>query len=333
MNIRIFQSVRWLPIAVLMFAGSACNLAIGTQSAANPQFIVVTATGTTGQSVPLLPSSTLKLTIPSTATMAFTPTLTATSTKPPVTMTAGQDLSCVKGPQWILYEWVARIVTGETVTLLARSSSDWPDYFYVRKPDGTECWAFGGSSTKSGDPSTLPVMEAPPLPTVAYTIENQTHLPVCSIYIRHKGESDWGANRLGAGTINPGTIFELNITAGFYDVQMRDCFGGILYGKSNTPIGSEASSHYALVNMQIHFSITNNSSTRYCVIRAKPTDGGAASDFLTHSDPSFDPGATLSVSLLAGIYDITFYPCDAVPPPHTTPSVYIGGLTTNFPSG
>jgi hypothetical protein len=80
-------------------------------------------------------------------------------------MTAGQDLSCVKGPKFDLYDWVAVIKQGETVTLLARSSPDWGEYYYVRKSDGTECWAFGGSSTKSGDTASLPVKEAPPTPT------------------------------------------------------------------------------------------------------------------------------------------------------------------------
>jgi hypothetical protein len=80
-------------------------------------------------------------------------------------MTAGQDLSCVKGPKFDLYDWVAVIKQGETVTLLARASPDWGEYYYVRMSNGTECWAFGGSSTKSGDTASLPVKEAPPTPT------------------------------------------------------------------------------------------------------------------------------------------------------------------------
>jgi hypothetical protein len=165
MNIRIIQFVRWLPIAVLMFAGSACNLAIGTQSAANPQFIVVTATLTTGNPEPILPSSTLEPTQTQTPSVTLTPTLTLTPTMAGVTMTAGQDLSCVKGPKWDLYDWVAIIKQGETVTLLARSTPDWGEYYYVRMSDGTECWAYGGSSTKNGDTSSLPEKEAPPTPT------------------------------------------------------------------------------------------------------------------------------------------------------------------------
>lgn len=194
MNIRIFQFVRWLPIAVLLFAGNACNLTIGTQSAVNPQFIVVTATLTTGNPEPLQPAATLEPTQAQTPTftqtpsLTLTPTVTATFTMAGVTMTAGQDLSCVKGPKWDLYDWVAVIKQGETVTLLARASPDWGEYYYVRMSDGTECWAYGGSSTKHGDTSSLPIKEAPPTPTptiaVAYSVSylSTTHCGAAYIF-------------------------------------------------------------------------------------------------------------------------------------------------------
>jgi hypothetical protein len=171
MNVRIFQFVRWLPITFLMFAASACNLTIATRSAVNPQFIVVTATGATGKPEPLLPSSTLETALTQTPSLTLSPTLTATPTSSAPTMTAGQDLSCVKGPKFDLYDWVAVIKQGETVTLLARSSPDWGEYYYVRKSDGTECWAFGGSSTKSGDTANLPEKEAPPTPTPKIVVD------------------------------------------------------------------------------------------------------------------------------------------------------------------
>ncbi|HEY5119215.1 MAG TPA: hypothetical protein VII90_07140 [Anaerolineales bacterium] len=175
MNIRIFQFVRWLPIAVLLFAGSACNLTIGTRSAVNPQFIVVTATG--GPEKTDLPSPTPNMELILTPTQTQTPsvTLTPTRTETPTTaaptMTAGQDLSCVKGPKFDLYDWVAVIKQGETVTLLARSSPDWGEYYYVRMSNGTECWAYGGSSTKNGDTTSLPEKEAPPTPTPAIVVD------------------------------------------------------------------------------------------------------------------------------------------------------------------
>lgn len=107
-------------------------------------------------------------------------------------MTAGQDLSCVKGPRWDLYDFVTTIKKGEIVTLLARAPSEWGDYYYIRTSNGTECWAFGGSSTKNGDTSSLPEKEAPPTPTptklasgivTAVTItfaKSVIHAPTCT---------------------------------------------------------------------------------------------------------------------------------------------------------
>ncbi len=174
MNNRICLFVRCWPIAVLLLAASACNFTIAPWSAGTPQYIVVTATRDTGNPGQSVPSSTLEPILAQTPTLTLVPTLTATPTKAEVTMTAGQDLSCVKGPKWDLYDWVAVIKEGETVTLLARAPAEWGEYYYVRMSDGTECWAFGGSSTINGDPSTLPEKEAPPTPTptvaVAYIV-------------------------------------------------------------------------------------------------------------------------------------------------------------------
>jgi hypothetical protein len=100
-------------------------------------------------------------------------------------MSAGQPLNCVKGPHWILYDLVAMIQAGEVVTPTARSTSDWPDYYYVRKNDGTECWAYSVGSKIEGDPLSLPEKEAPPLPEVIYRVENQTGLDICEVRLRH----------------------------------------------------------------------------------------------------------------------------------------------------
>jgi hypothetical protein len=330
MNIRIFQFIRWLPIAVLMFAGSACNLTIATRSAVAPQFIVVTATGTTGQSVPLSPSSTLEPTIPPTPTMTFTPTLTATFTKPPVTMTAGQTLSCVKGPQWILYEWVTSIQNGETVTLLARSAPEWPDYFYVRKSDGTECWAFGGSSTKNGDVSALPVQEAPPLPVITFTIGNKMYLPIMDVFIRGKDETAWGADRLGAGHIAPGATFSLTLTAGFYDVQMKDFFGGVLFEKHDTPIGSESSSRNIYPESRFSKGFRNASANNLCRVVVHPASGGSAVTLTIPGDGIIAPGETIALEAIAGNYDLWIYRCGDDHLVYSSGAVYIGPLSTTL---
>jgi hypothetical protein len=153
-----------IPLALAAMT-SACNFGVGVQITISPQYMVITASGTTGQSAPPSASSTVELTPTQTPSVTFTPSITATPTMEGVTMTAGQDLSCVTGPKWDLYDWVAIIKQGEMVTLLARSTPEWGEYYYVRMGNGTECWVYGGSSTKNGDPSSLPIKEAPPTPT------------------------------------------------------------------------------------------------------------------------------------------------------------------------
>jgi len=338
MNIRIFQIVRWLPIAVLMFAGSGCNLTIATRSAVAPQFIVVTATGTTGQSVPLSPSSTLEPTMPPTPTMTFTPTLTATSTPTqtatptavPVTMTAGQTLSCVTGPHWVLFEWVTSIAKGETVTLLAKASPEWEEYYYVRKPDGTECWAFGGSSTKSGNLSSLPVKEAPPLPVITFKIENKMYLSIVDVFIRGKDETAWGADRLGAGSIAPGATFSLTFTAGFYDVQMKDSLGGILFEKYDTPIGPESSSSNILLENRYSKLFHNATANNLCRVVVHPASGGSAVTLTIPGDGIIAPAEEVSLEAVAGFYDTWIYRCGDNHLIFSSGAVYFGPLSTTL---
>jgi hypothetical protein len=315
MNKKRIRSVRWLLLPATLILGSACIL----QTAAGPnpttQVIVVTATQQAGaqESQEEIPPTVEPEAAPTlTPTLTFTPTITPTSTPIPVTMTAGQDLSCVKGPHWILYEWVAKIDKGETVTLLARSTPEWPDYFYVRKANATECWAFGGSSMVTGDTSTLPVREAPPLPTVTYTIDNKTYLAVNDVYIRKNGESVWGPDRLGGSNIAQGTSFSLDITAGFYDVLIRDYMGGVLYEEYDRPIGSEANYHYTLLHNEVHYFIQNNYALNLCTISFKPHDGGAWTDLHTAADGPIPTGAKVYFDLIVGKWDIRIKDCASV---------------------
>jgi hypothetical protein len=185
--------------------------------------VVVTATG--GESAPA------RLSEVQNPDTTLAPGLTDAPTVALVTLTAGQDLSCVKGPHWALFEWVAHIYKGETVTLLARSTAEWPDYYYARKDDGTECWAFGGSSVIHGDPSILPEKEAPALPSFTLIIENKTRLDVCDVFLDRLEDPGAGADQLATGILAPGATFSRTYTAGFFDIIIRDCFGGVLYEK------------------------------------------------------------------------------------------------------
>jgi hypothetical protein len=293
------QSLRLFTILGAAFIGSAC-IAQAAGPDSTPQIIVITATGETPRSAQ--PSPTLE------RTLGLDPAASVTAAK--VTLTAGQDLSCVKGPHWVLFEWVARINEGETVTLLARASADWPDYYYARKSDGTECWAFGGSSTIEGDPSALPEREAPPLPTATYVIENRTYAWISDFFLRGKDETDWGPDRIGAGT-GPlyGETFSLTITAGFYDVLIKDNHSGIHYQKEDIAIGPEPSSRHVVLDSRVDFFWDNDTAHTICRIRAEASDAGDIFEVHKPADGSVAPGARVWMNALAGYYRFYFHRC------------------------
>ncbi|MFN2300046.1 MAG: hypothetical protein ACK2UB_14470 [Anaerolineales bacterium] len=284
---------RVLVLLAASIIGGACIASTPMASASSPQVVVITATrdGGGGEAAP---------------TPTFTLEWTATIEAPP-TMTAGQELSCVKGPHWALYEWVAKIAEGETVILLARAPEEWADYYYVRKADGTECWAFGGSSVIDGSTAGLPEREAPPLPEITYVIENRTLLNVSGILIRGQDETAWGANRLSAD-LHPGESFSLPLTAGFYDVQVTDYMGGVLYEEHDIPIGSDPGSRTTLVQPMIRFYFENTHPNAICELKTGPM-GGTLSEVTIPDDGVIDPGEQIGLELLAGKYQFSFQGC------------------------
>jgi hypothetical protein len=291
-----------IPSAAL-FVGSACIFSLPAASAASPQVVVVTATRDGGDREEQTPNGNGGTAL----TATFTPELTKTSTTAPITLTAGQDLSCVKGPQWILFEWVARVEEGQTVPLLAKSQPEWPDYYFARTAGGDECWIFGGSSTISGDASSLPVREAPPLPEVTYTVENKTGLHIIDMFIRPKGETAWGADRIAAA-INPGASFSLDLTAGFYDVRILDPVGGVIYEAYDRAIGSEPSSHTTVLNLEVEVYFQSNYAFDVCAFSFRGL-GGDWEVLRTAADGHVTTGQRVTFKMLAGLYDLMVYRC------------------------
>jgi hypothetical protein len=243
-------------------------------------------------------------------------------------MTAGQALSCVKGPHWALYEWVAAIAEGETVTLLAKASEDWEEYYFVRKSNGTECWAFGGSSTKTGNPALLPVREAPPLPEIEFTIQNQTGLDIGDVFIREKDAAAWGADRISA-LLHPGESFSLTLTAGFYDVKINDFTGGTLYEKHDRPIGADANYRLLAVNEQMEFYIENHQGVDICKIRFRRV--GFDWVVVHEEGDHVHNGERATFLLLPARYDFEVYNCLNVMVDHAN-NLYFGPSTLGYTS-
>jgi hypothetical protein len=322
-------------LAAILVLGNACL--IETASNTTPMVIVIYATPQPGDNSQPVSNPTEEINAPQPdapePTEEIAPTAeppTPTATTAPVTMTAGQALSCVKGPHWILYEWVAGIAEGETVTLLARNDAFGDTYYYVRKADGKECWAYGGSSTVSGDPYSLPEKEAPPLPKVTYVIENKTGLAVCDVLIREKDAGSWGADRLGAGTILPGASFSVELTAGFYDVLIKDCpAGATLYEEYGRAIGADEGYRYTPVDTQVEFYIQNNHGFDICWFAFKPA-GGNWMELHTEADGHIANGEKAWFTLTVGYYDVSIDRCLGGVNVDFAANVYFGPNSTGW---
>jgi hypothetical protein len=311
---------RLVPIAAVIL-GSACLLEPALGPAATPQAGVIPGDGQTGSVEPAAASPTLGSVLDLPPAWTATPQPTGTGTNKPgtpqstmtvtagsVTLTAGQALSCVKGPHWVLYEWVTGIEKGEVVTLLARSNSDWPDYYYVRKSNGAECWAFGASSTISGNAAGLPVREAPPLPQITFIVQNNTYLRLEQLFIREKNDTDWGADRL-PGTVEHGATFRLSLTAGFYDILVKDLRGGIVFEKHDAAVGPNASTRTATVDGRYSQRFHSASTVDICRVHIVSADASYQADLPIPGDGRISPGEDVDLESLGGSFETFFYRC------------------------
>jgi hypothetical protein len=305
--------------------GGACILQTAAP-AAQENVIVVTATPDGGQSAePEQPSPTFTQELTEPLAPTFTPSLTQTFTLMPVTMTAGQALSCVKGPDWKLYEWVAGIAKDEIVTLVARAVPEIPDYYVVRKANGTECWAFGGSSAISGPTAALPVRETPPPPTVSFVVRNGVYLDLVDVYIRRAGDSAWGADRLTSPSICIGLEASFSITAGYYDVRILDSFGHAMYEAYNRAIGADDNYRILEVAPDVEFTIRNDFPFSVCWIDIQPP-GGSWQKLYDTADGggSIYSGNTRDFTLRAGAYGLKITRCTSAILPASGLYVYPG---------
>jgi hypothetical protein len=286
--------------------GGACILeTVGP--AAQENAIVVTATPDGGKPAGQdLPSPTFTLEL----TATFTPSLTHTITVTPVTLKAGQELSCVTGPDWKLYEWVTKIPKDETVTLIARAVPEIPDYYVALTGDGKECWAFGGSSVISGPVASLPVRETPSLPTINFVVRNRVYIDLVDVYIRPAGDSSWGADRLTSPSISTGLEVSFSITAGYYDVRILDPYGHAIYEAYNRAIGADNNYRILEVATDVEFTIRNDFPFSICWIDVQPPGGSWQKLYATEDGGgSIYNGNTRDFTLRAGTYGLRVTRC------------------------
>ncbi|MBN1438671.1 MAG: hypothetical protein JW929_04600 [Anaerolineales bacterium] len=326
------RSIRWILLAASLVLGGACIIEAAAGPTPTPQVVVGPGDGDSStresDSVPATPETPLELT----ATWTLTPELTATATIDQVTMTAGQDLSCVTGPHWVLYEWVARIEEGETVTLLARACPEWEEYYFVHKSSGTpaSCWAFGGSSAIHGDPSILPIREAPPLPQITLTVQNKTYLRLTNLRMRPKDETVWETNLLAAHEIQGQETYGLTITAGFYDIRIMDYRSGVVYEAYDVPIGAEPSSKTIVLDGRYTVNIHSESTLAFCQVHIESFDHAYNADLTIPGDGRISPGEDVTLEGLGGAYVMQLSACSGSTGSYGIAGAYIGPATRTY---
>lgn len=327
----MFYKKRWLflVIVILAMATLACTLSelIGIPQPFQEPIIITVEIPV--DSVPTQPAPDQPTQEAPEPPTAVPPTIAPPTAVPPPTLIGGQLLSCVSGPHWALFQWLDKVDIGEEVALLAKATSDWEEYYFVEKDNGSTCWVYGTSSEKFGDYESLPTKEAPSLPEITYKIKNNTKLDVCNVYIRLKDDTAWGADLLGANVILPEGAHNFDLTASFYDVRIVDCWGGILFEKHAKAIGSDSNSRITKLANQIEFYIQNNFGFDLCWFHIRPV-GGTWKEIHGAADGNVQPGEKAWTTTLAGIYDVSIDRCTGGVNVDFAGGVYIGPLITGF---
>jgi hypothetical protein len=149
------------------------------------------------------------------------------------------------------------------------------------------------------------------------------------VFIRPKNDTVWGADRLGTGNIAIDAVFTVEITAGFYDVQIKDCGGGVLYEKEDRPIGTDAGYRILQLATDVKIYIQNNQGVDLCLFRFQMV-GGDWKDLHTAADGAVPNGQRVNFTLRVGRYNMSFHRCSDGVSVGTKTNVYVGSITPGF---
>ena len=105
----------------------------------------------------------------STSTPEPTPSPSPTAPPAGVKAVAIGNLYCRTGPA-PYYPAIDTLVSGDQVTVLARSPEQYPDYWQIRTPRDNVCWVWGRWLNIQGNTDNLTIGEAPPPPPGAFSI-------------------------------------------------------------------------------------------------------------------------------------------------------------------
>lgn len=185
--------------------------------------------------VPTLVFPTNTATLPPTAGPTATPvilsptptaTVTQTATPGPAMFTANTDSNCRTGPSTI-YPVIGGIYKGETVPILGITTSDRPLWWYVAKGN-IRCWVSGDLGYTTGRINEVPVVIAPPTPTVTPVIVNAVFTnisggPICRLNF-YVGTTVTHSEVWKKGDFKNGESHGVLVSVGKYDlIQAYNC--------------------------------------------------------------------------------------------------------------
>jgi hypothetical protein len=158
-------------LLILVLSGMACNFPSGeavTPNAYTAAALTVTALAGTAQTVQPLASSTPTITPLPTNTIFAPPaaTVALASATPSGTFFAVEiGANCRTGPG-TNYDKIASFAQGSYVPLVGRNTDN---SWWLLKPGTINCWISGTTGHTTGSLNNIPVVQAPPTPTVAVT--------------------------------------------------------------------------------------------------------------------------------------------------------------------
>lgn len=146
-------------------------------------------------------------------------------------------------------------------------------------------------------------------------VSNPLDTDICWLYIAPPTFDIWGPNRLGADILLSGETINFTIASGEWDVQAVDCQDNVIDARPLT-IDPGAETVWELsapvdpnVGGDSSLEVVNQSDVDICWLMISPTTASVWGDDWLGAD-ILSPGASMTFSLDAGLWDAIAYDCD-----------------------
>lgn len=170
-------------------------------------------------------------------------------------------------------------------------------------------------------PTAVPPTVAPPVtsPTVApsemaeLTLDNQSGLSVCYVYISSVQEETWGDNWLPQNEmVSSGSKRSFQVAEGAYDLRVDDCNNNLVAYTYEVQLAGEMT--WSLDPIQrAPALVVNNSSHEICHLYISPVDSEDWGPDWMGKDSTIPAGTNRTFQVPLGTYDLRADDCDGNP--------------------